>query len=223
MSDTFDEFWKRGLELYYAGKLEEAIAEWREANRLDPVDGDVPYKIAIALLELGRNEDAVTVIRAALRLSPDSADLYALQGRQLYVEAIKSGDKSIFREALASVQTALQIRPDNAYALYMRGVLEWRLGQKRKAIETLKASIKRDPTDLYVYITLYEFQCLAFHIRGFWQTFNAIDNLPESKELARHYERIRRLSRRLEFDLGIGVGIVAVLAAFFFYSRRQQR
>lgn len=66
----------RGIELYEEGKLVEAIAEWREASRLDPEDGYVLNNIGRALWDLGQREAAIAEWREAARLEPDDGNLH---------------------------------------------------------------------------------------------------------------------------------------------------
>jgi len=68
MSEASELHMDRGIELYEENKLLEAIAEWREASRLDPEDGYALNNIGSALWDLGQREEALPEWREAARL-----------------------------------------------------------------------------------------------------------------------------------------------------------
>jgi tetratricopeptide (TPR) repeat protein len=65
--------WNHGWDLYHAGDIEGAIAQWVLAfgNRGTVRPAWVPPTLALALWKLGRNEEAVNWYAAAVRTYPD--------------------------------------------------------------------------------------------------------------------------------------------------------
>jgi Tfp pilus assembly protein PilF len=97
-------------ELYLgAGRLDDAIAEFRESLRLN--DGSAPthYNLGYALATRGRRDEAIAAFEAALRIDPD----YALAHNNLGALLEVSGRLD---EARAHFERAVALRPDNVEA-----------------------------------------------------------------------------------------------------------
>ena len=62
-----------GIALATQGKLDEAIAEFREAIRLKPDDAAAHYNLGNALHDHGKLDEAIAECREAIRLKPDDA------------------------------------------------------------------------------------------------------------------------------------------------------
>jgi len=82
-----------GAALHHQGKVEEAIAEYRESLRLNPDSPVAHQNLGEALRLQGKLEDAIAEFRAAIRLKPDHAEArnglgVALCSHGEYTEAI---------------------------------------------------------------------------------------------------------------------------------------
>src|SRR5713226_2462256 len=66
----------RGIALFKEHKLDEAMAEYREALRLDPNLSGAHVDIGLALAEKGNLDGAMAEYREALRLDPTSAEAH---------------------------------------------------------------------------------------------------------------------------------------------------
>ena len=210
-----------GRALSSLGREEEAILQWREAVRLEP-DYDKPHRsLAYALSESGSLE-ALAAVRAAIPLCPDSADLHVWLGYHLIAETQidgHDGDKADYDAAAAAFQRAIDLNYSNFYAFHCLSRLQEQLGRWQEAIDTLKAAVADDPNSAEAHIALWECQGRAFWrgrnriatLQGAMQTAEAMNKLPESEALARHYEQLDRLSRRLLITVFIVAGTAIVL------------
>lgn len=61
--------YNKAREREQTGRYEEAVAEYREAVRLDPEDADALVKLGLLLRELGRDEEANRAFQSALALN----------------------------------------------------------------------------------------------------------------------------------------------------------
>ena len=111
-----DKHYNVGVELWEEGRLEEAIAEYDEAIRLDPQDAVAQYSRGNFYLNLGQYEKAIHDFDEAIRLDPDLAlaynsrgDAYAYLGQ--YERAIHDFDETI------------RLDPDLALAYNGRGLV----------------------------------------------------------------------------------------------------
>src|SRR3989441_11258653 len=109
-----DDAFQRGLIALKQNRLEAALEELTTAEREHPGDARVRNFRGIVLARLGRNADAVTEYREAVRLDPRMEDAYRnigfLEWTQLHLHSA--------REAL---EHAVQLSPEDSFAHYYLG------------------------------------------------------------------------------------------------------
>jgi len=101
----------RGDALLTQGRIEEAIAQYREVVRTEPDHFAGHNKLGFALMQVGRSQDALAAIRRAVELQPDNPETHNNLGLAL-AQAGRS------QEAVASLQHAIELQPDYAEAQY---------------------------------------------------------------------------------------------------------
>jgi len=125
----------RAAMLQTQGKLNEAIAELREAIRLKPAVVESHIGLANALDEQGKAEDAIAEYREAIRLDPDEAlahfNLAVTLGRQGKTEA-----------AITEYRTAIRLRPEHPRSHSGLGDMLTRQGKPAEAIAEIKQAIR---------------------------------------------------------------------------------
>jgi serine/threonine-protein kinase len=122
-----------GLALQDQGKLDEAIAEYREALRLK-ADPDAHINLANALRDQGRLDEATAEYHKALRLKPAHPLVHNNLGNALL-------DQGKLDEAIAEWRKALKLKPDYASAhtdlgigLRQQGKLDEAIAEHREAL-----------------------------------------------------------------------------------------
>jgi Flp pilus assembly protein TadD/predicted Zn-dependent protease with MMP-like domain len=138
-----------GLELAQRGSRR---AEARR-RRNPPLVADLAVLEAQALNDLGRSDEALGRVAAALRIAPGRGDALHEKGVALF-------DLSRFTEARAVLQKALGIQPDDAYTHQMLGLTLEQLGDARTAEAELARAHELAPGELTrpVVIPQAEFQ-----------------------------------------------------------------
>jgi tetratricopeptide (TPR) repeat protein len=91
---------------YSSGKVDQAIALFREAVRLRPVDAEAHNNLGYYLLDFGEADMALLEIRQALRLKPNSPDYLDSLGWAL----LAKGD---LKGAMAPLREAIHLRGEN--------------------------------------------------------------------------------------------------------------
>ncbi|MBX3161656.1 MAG: metallopeptidase family protein [Deltaproteobacteria bacterium] len=139
-----------GLELAQRGSRRMAVARRR---RNPPLAADLAVLEAQALNDLGRSDEALTRIDAALKLAPGRGDALHEKGVALF-------DLSRFSEAKATLARALAIQPDDAYSHQMMGLTLEQLGEQPAADRELSRAVELAPSDLSpaVLVTVAEFK-----------------------------------------------------------------
>ena len=126
-----------GLELAQRGSRR---AEARR-RRNPPLVADLAVLEAQALNDLGRSDEALTRIGAAIRISPTRGDALHEKGVALF-------DLSKFAEAKGVLQKALTIQPDDAYTHQMLGLTLEQLGDPKGADAELARALELAPNEL---------------------------------------------------------------------------
>jgi tetratricopeptide (TPR) repeat protein len=100
-----------------SGRLNDAIAQFEEALRLNPDFAVAHNDLGVVLARVpGRLGDAIAQCREALRLKPDYADAHFNLGNAL------SKAPGRLNDAIVQYREALRLRPDNAVAHYDLGI-----------------------------------------------------------------------------------------------------
>jgi Tfp pilus assembly protein PilF len=145
----------RGRALQAQGRLEDAVACYRESLRLNPASAAALNNLGDALTQLGQWQEAEAVLREALRLKADFPEAHNNLGIALarlgrlpeaeshHRESLRLNPSSAsahnnlgnvlreqgkFVEGLASLEQAIRLRPDHAEAHRNRGLTLLLLG-----------------------------------------------------------------------------------------------
>jgi Flp pilus assembly protein TadD len=106
-----------GLELYRAGREEEAVPHFQEAVRLSPISIGPRVNLAAALSRLGAFDDAVTQLREVVRLRPADPAARASLAAML----LRAGDTA---EAEGMAREALVASPSEPRAHEVLGIVQ---------------------------------------------------------------------------------------------------
>ncbi len=108
-------------------------------GRLDPVVWtDALRGVAIAFVRAGNLQKALDNYNRAIYVSPNRANIRAEGARILF--ELKQYD-----EALALIQTSLQLQPADSRALNTYGAVLLALGRRAEAVSVLEQAVKADP------------------------------------------------------------------------------
>lgn len=108
-----------GPDLAAAGKLDEAVAHFREAIRINPTYADAHSNLGLALASQRRLGEAVLHYREAIRLFPGHARAHA--NLAVALQALGRTD-----DAIRELEAALKLNPDNARVRAALAILKGR-------------------------------------------------------------------------------------------------
>ncbi|HEY1489972.1 MAG TPA: tetratricopeptide repeat protein [Verrucomicrobiae bacterium] len=130
-----------GAALESKGKTDEALAEYREALRLDPQMFEAANDIGKLLFEQGRPVEALDYCQMAVRLKPDRATLHNNLGLTLEALGRFDGARAQFTEAS---------RLDETYAVprFQTGRTLLKQGRDAEALPELFAALQIEPDNL---------------------------------------------------------------------------
>jgi tetratricopeptide (TPR) repeat protein len=138
MGPSAEDWVRQGDVLAGQGKVEEAVASYRQAVRLWPEAFEAHLQLGSLLSARGKGPEAVAAYREAVRLRPEHAE--ALAG--LGVALAKEG---CLGEAIATLRRAVQLRPEFAQAHHNLGVAWAHSGAMEQAADSLREAIRLKP------------------------------------------------------------------------------
>jgi tetratricopeptide (TPR) repeat protein len=148
-----------GLTMLQASRQEEAVAVFREGLQRIPESADLHFNLGTAYDKMGRFDELVHEMEEAIRLDPKHADAlnylgYTYAERDMRLE-----------EAVALIQRALAVKPQNGYYLDSLAWAYYKLGRFQEALEEMKRAVAVVPDDPVFLEHLGEI-CLTQNLRG---------------------------------------------------------
>ena len=138
-----------GISLYWQGKLDEAMAEYRAAIDIDPENAQAHQLLGIAYAWKGEIQPALEHFQIAYKKEPNRADVNMNLGSTY-------GALNDYENALFHFRRAVELEPRHPLYLYQLGSLYEFLGRDALAKESFRKSLK-----LYSY---YEEAILALAV-----------------------------------------------------------
>ncbi|WP_158240655.1 tetratricopeptide repeat protein [Telmatospirillum siberiense] len=136
-----------GLALQRTGRLEEAIAQWRQAVALSPDFVDACRNLAMGLIDTGRDGEAEFFLQKLLGVSPRDAEALLHLGNIAF-------RRGAMADARARYQDALRITPHLADAWTNLGEAERSLGRLAEAEICLREALNQSPESRQAHFNL---------------------------------------------------------------------
>jgi len=130
--------YESGNACYEQGRMDEAIAEYREAIRLTPDYAEAHNNLGAALQALRRTDESVAAYREAVRLKPDYATAWNNLGSALQQQGNLSN-------AIDAYHRALSLDPNYALAHYNLGNALREQHRAPEAIDAFRAAVRLKP------------------------------------------------------------------------------
>jgi tetratricopeptide (TPR) repeat protein len=136
-----------GVALVQQGRVEEAVAHYREALRITPTYLEARKNLGGILLRNGKLEEAIAQFRIALLVNPTDADTHFNLGDALLQQRETEEAAVQFRETLL-------INPDNAKACYYLGNTLLQQGHNEEAVISYREALRINPNYAYAHFNL---------------------------------------------------------------------
>lgn len=148
-----------------------AMSLMEAAVSLYPDNPQLLFEYGLLLDRNGMDDQAIVKMEKVLELRPDHADALNFIG---YTWA----DKNVhLQEALAYIQKAAALKPDNGYIVDSLGWVYYRLGDYPRAVEELERALGLEPEDPHIY------DHLGDAYRGLNNTARALERYKKAFEL----------------------------------------
>jgi tetratricopeptide (TPR) repeat protein len=172
---------ERGILLALDGKLEQAAAEFLKAQNTDPAWAPATLALGVARLQQSKFAEAAAGFDRAAKLAPGD-----WRPEYLYALALhKSGDPTLVRPAIKSLEHAIQMAPSEPKAYTLLGQIQSGQGRGEEALSLLEKAYRMSPNDsttLYQLGLLYRKQGRAADAARVMQAFQAAKAKSRSEE-----------------------------------------
>ncbi len=135
-----------GKAMLHDAKVNDAVAELRDATRLDPTSGEAHYQMGLALARSGQQEEAAAEVKKGRELSAadernQNAELDISEGRS----ALQKGE---LQEAEAKFGHALKLQPTSSVAQHFLAMTFESEGKTDDAVGAYQKAVDLNPGDL---------------------------------------------------------------------------
>ena len=136
----------RGILYVQMAQFDNAEADFEKADQIDPRSSIGSAAEGLAAVQQNDPDQALKTVRAKLARNPNDAFLLYLKA-EILAQNAPEPDSAEFREALASAQKSVALRPSLAQARDILAKLYLQAGQNELAIEQSRQALKIDPKD----------------------------------------------------------------------------
>ena len=135
-----------GKTLLQGAKVNDAVAELRDATRLDPTSAEAHYQLGLALARSGQQQEGAAEVTKGRDLSSanernQNAEVDISEGQ----EALQKGE---LQEAEAKFRHAIKLQPDSPVAQHFLGVVLEKEGNTDDAVAAYQRALELNPGDL---------------------------------------------------------------------------
>lgn len=135
---TADEYIERGNARMNARAYDDALADFKEAAKLNPASDVAVADLAVAYAWKGEVQSARVNFDAALKMNPDQIVARHAQG----IVAVRQKQ---WQDAIEAYSAALKVSPDDRFALWQRGYAYLAAGDVKKALADSETYLSVSP------------------------------------------------------------------------------
>ncbi len=138
--DEAGSHFNKSIELYDAGKYDEAIAEINKAISINPENSDYyDFKGSIQD-DAGRSNEALVEYDRAISINPENSDYY-------YNKSLAHANLMKYEEAITDVDRAISINPNNAHYYSNRATYLFYIDKDNESIREFDKAISLNPEE----------------------------------------------------------------------------
>jgi tetratricopeptide (TPR) repeat protein len=141
-----------GLQARLQGETDEALAEYRRAQKLDPDSSAIRVEIARLMRDLGRLDQAAEEARAALGLDKDDADAHLMLAQLEQAQAAGPAAEEALRRAAAQYEEVVRVRPTDGQSLLHLAGIYGQLRQHKDAARVWGMYVELDPGNFEAHV-----------------------------------------------------------------------
>ncbi|MDQ7052050.1 MAG: tetratricopeptide repeat protein [candidate division KSB1 bacterium] len=135
------ENFNKGVQLFNADKLDEAIEAFKIAAVIDPNRVETYRNLAVAYARTQQFDKAIEAFQQAMELDPNSPETLLNMG-MVYYQMEK------YEDAAKTLEKVLEIQPDNIDAVSTLGLAYHMLGETDKAISAYERALEKSPSNV---------------------------------------------------------------------------
>jgi tetratricopeptide (TPR) repeat protein len=134
---------QRGLLQQAVGHMNESVADLKKAAKLSPGTTLPALALSVVWMQMGNNEQAVSLLREQVRLHDRDFAAWYLLSKALMKSQGANG--AVWRECMAALERSIELKSDYAPSRAALGKMLLDAKQTEAAIKELEISVKIDP------------------------------------------------------------------------------
>ena len=141
-----------GLQERLAGNVEEALAAYRRAQKLDPASAPIRVETARLLREMGRLDEALAEARAAAALDSEDVDAHIALAQLEQIQAAGPDSEKALRRAAEHYEKVVRARPTEGQSLLNLAGIYGQLQQHEDAARAWEMYLVLDPGNFEAHV-----------------------------------------------------------------------
>lgn len=147
MADSVEALLRQAIDLYTAGRYDEAISKLLEVVRRDPKSWNAYLYLARSYLAKSSWADALTSGRKALELAPSSAEVLPVLAEALLGAGKDALGRRQFSEAIGYFGEYVKLRPTDVQGYLQLGKAYWQDGNLGSALDAYRRALQLNPNN----------------------------------------------------------------------------
>jgi len=141
-----------GLQERLAGNVDEALAAYRRAQKLDPSASAIRVETSRLLREMGRLDEALQEAKAAVALDADDTDAHLVLAQLEQIQAAGPDAEAALRRAATQYEQVVRLRPSDGQSLLNLAGIYGQLQQHEQAARTWEMYLVLDPGNFEAHV-----------------------------------------------------------------------
>jgi superkiller protein 3 len=138
---------QQAIELFTAGRYDEAIAKLWEVVRRDPASWTAYLYLARSYIAKSSWADALASARKALQLAPSSAEVVPVLADALVGSGRDALARGRFTEAIGHLVEYVKLRPTDVQGYLQLGKAYWQNGNLGGALDAYRQALQLNPSN----------------------------------------------------------------------------
>jgi len=178
----------QGMEYFEQGDYQRAAESFQKTLERNPASIEASYNLAVCLLRLEKNEEAISILEKAIEINSEVPELYLALGEAYFSQGNDEKARKTFEKAL-------ELDPQNYKVLFNLGIIYYKNDQTKEAIHYFEKAKALNPS----YSSIYYQEGLAFiKTRDYSRAIDCLEKFLELEPQAPEASQVKQIIEELK-------------------------